>query len=388
MLHHDLVIVGAGPAGAAAAVTGRRMGLSVALVDKARFPRAKLCGGLVTGRCARHLQDVFGLDMEPQFFETRRNFEFHFRNIPLGTLENVPPLYLTTRWEFDDLLLQAALRLGAADYTGNRVKALDTRDNTLTLGSGKSLGYGVLVGADGVQSLVARHLYGRPFDPKRIGFALEVEAPPIGPDETTPIRIDFAAANWGYGWHFPKRQSTTIGVGGLQAENPAMKVHMARYLDTLGTGRKARVRGHFLPFGSPRRFPGRRNVLLAGDAAGLVDPITGEGIGYAILSGNFAARAAAEALGAGGRYEALRRYARATAPIRRAIGHARMLRPLMFSRPLQPLFSRAFAESRTLKRDFMHLLSGEKEYPEILRGVAIRLPSGIRRHILSGDSRI
>ncbi len=388
MLYHrgimpafDLVILGAGPAGTAAARQARRLGLTAALVDKAVFPRAKLCGGLVTGRCAAHLAEIFGLDITPDLFETRHNFEFHLNGRPLGTLRDVPPLHLTMRLDFDHRLLQEALAAGAADYTGQRVEALDLAARTVALSGGQTLAYSLLIAADGVQSPTAKALFGQPFSQDTIGFALEIEAPSQAPTPATPIRIDFAAADWGYGWSFAKRGSTTIGLGGLHARNPDMKTRLAAYLDALGTGQTARVKGHFLPFGAPRPMPGKGRVLLAGDAAGLVDPITGEGIGHAILSGALAARAAKTAIASGDPRRALALYRRDTRPIRRAIAQARLLRPLIFSARLQPFFARTFAGSRTLKRDYMHLLSGDMDYPRLLGRTALRLPRAALRYL-------
>ncbi|QFT98911.1 Putative oxidoreductase [Roseovarius sp. THAF8] len=383
----DLVILGAGPAGTAAAREARRLGLTAALVDKAVFPRPKLCGGLVTGRCAAHLAEIFGIEITPDLFETRRNFEFHLRDQPLGTLEDVPPLHLTMRWDFDHRLLQEAFAAGAADYTGHRVETHDLTADRLTLASGETLAYRLLIAADGVQSPTAKALFGQPFSRDTIGFALEVEAPSQAPTEATPIRIDFAAADWGYGWSFPKKHSTTIGLGGLHARNPQMKAHLSAYLARLGTGQSATVKGHFLPFGAPKPTPGKGNVLLVGDAAGLVDPITGEGIGHAIHSGALAARAAKTALDQADAGRALALYTKATQPIRRAIAQARILRPLIFSARLQPFFARTFAASQTLKRDYMHLLSGDMEYPALLRRTALRLPRAAIRYLSAAASR-
>ena len=382
MPQFDLVILGAGPAGAAAAMTGRRAGLRVALIDKARFPRAKLCGGLITGRCATHLQDIFGIGIDPQLFETRRNFEFYMDGTPLGALHDVPPTHLTMRWDFDQLLFSKAIESGSADYSGQRVAELDLAGNRVVMQSGEVLEYGCLVGTDGIQSIVAKEIFGASFDKSRVGFALEIEGPTVNPDTQTPIRIDFAAADWGYGWSFPKRRSTTIGLGGLHMRNPDMKAHLAEYLDLLGTGQDVKVKGHFLPFGGYRSVPGRRNVLLAGDAAGFVDPITGEGIGHAIHSGALAAKAAVQALSAGQPQTALSLYRPATRPIRTALRSARILRPVIFSKPLKPFFTSTFRASRTLKRDYMHLLSGDTEYPRLLARTALRIPRATLRWAL------
>jgi len=234
--------------------------------------------------------------------------------------------------------------------------------------------YRVLIAADGVNSAVARALFGAPFARARIGFGLEIEAPGV-PDPDAPVRIDLGAARWGYGWAFPKRATTTVGVGGLLAENPDMKHDMAAYCALLGIdAAENRVKGQFLPFGDFRTKPGRGAVLLAGDAAGLVDPITGEGIGHAMASGDLAARAAIRALEADRPAEALAHYRRALRPLHRSLRTARVLRPLIFSRAMEPVFARAFVSSTVMRRDFLRLMAGEIEYGTIVLGLARRLP--------------
>ncbi|MEM6482808.1 MAG: geranylgeranyl reductase family protein [Pseudomonadota bacterium] len=381
MQHFDLVVLGAGPAGTSAATRARELGLSVAIVDKARFPRDKLCGGLVTGRCAQALHDVFGLEITPELFDTRRDFEFHLNGRSLGGLRDVPPLHLTMRRNFDVRLLEIALSAGAANYTGHRIGSIDYTRNTVTLNEGQVLGFGCLVGADGVKSQIAAGLFGRSFDPDKIGFALEIEGPTPSDPETQPIRIDFGAASWGYGWGFPKRDSTTIGVGGLHQRNPDMKTKLEAYLALLETEQTCTIKGHFLPFGGVAKRPGRGNVLLVGDAAGLVDPITGEGIGHAVCSGSLSANAAARALREGHPQLAARYHKAAIRPIRQAIAQARLLRPLIFAPRLQPFFARTFSESTQLKRDYMHLLSGETDYPEILLRTSKRLPRALWKYL-------
>ncbi|MEM7733910.1 MAG: geranylgeranyl reductase family protein [Pseudomonadota bacterium] len=375
----DVVVIGAGPAGSAAAVSALGQGASVAVIDKARFPRAKLCGGLITGRCARHLREVFGLEITDDLFEPRDAFEFFMDGARLAEMRDVPRAYLTMRWDLDAVLFGQAVEQGALDFSGQRIETLDLDRRLLRLADDTELHFGCLIGADGVRSRVAEALFGESYDTGKIGFALEIEDSSTEPDHTTPIRVDFAAANWGYGWSFPKRHSTTIGIGGLQVENPDMKARLTRYLELLRTGRNAKVKGQFLPFGGFRNRPGRGHVLLAGDAAGFVDPITGEGIGYAIQSGAMAGRAAAEAVAAQAPGTAFARYLPATRPIRTALRCARVLRPLLFAARMKPFFASTFRASKTLKRDYMRLLAGETEYSQLLARAFLRVPrAGMR----------
>lgn len=375
MEQFDVIVIGAGPAGGAAAFWAARAGLTVALIDRKSFPRDKLCGGLVTGRARRHYTEIFGHDMPFDPEDCKTTVDFRYRGQPVGLIEDAPPLCATMRWDMDAMICDHALGAGARDFTGQDVAALDPVTATLTLRDGRSLRYGVLIGADGVNSLVARHLFGQSFERARIGFGLEIEAtdPHLVPG--APIRIDLAAAHWGYGWTFPKRHSTTIGVGGLLSKNPEMKRAMAAYCDMLGIyAPEARIKGQFLPFGHFRRTPGRGAVVLAGDAAGLVDPITGEGIGHALHSGQLAAQAAIDALASHRPDTALRRYRRALRPLHRSLRMARLIRPVIFALALEPSFARAFARSSTLRRQFLDLMAGDTDYRDILWRVVLRLP--------------
>ncbi|SLN14974.1 Putative oxidoreductase/MT0587 [Pseudoruegeria aquimaris] len=360
----DVIVVGSGPAGSAAAVQARRAGLSVALVDKATFPRKKLCGGLVTGRSRKAIKAIFGAEVEGQMFLKATEMRFSAKGRLLADLADGPPVHLTMRWDFDEWLHGFALEAGAVPFLGQGFTAIDETARRITLKDGTALHYGVLIGADGVNSAVARALFGRPFDPETIGFGLEIEAP--GTAMHDYVEVDLDAAVWGYGWAFPKHHSTTIGVGGIKSRNADMKAHMAAYLERCGLEPDAiPYKGQFLPFGDFKKVPGRGPVLLCGDAAGLVDPITGEGIALAMESGALAATAAAEALAAQAPETALRRYRTALRPMHQSLREARMWRSLMFPKAMREVFLSAFARGTSLQNKYLRLLAGEIEYRDL-----------------------
>lgn len=373
MQSFDVIVVGSGPAGSAAAITATTRGARTALIDKAQFPRDKLCGGLFTGRSAAYLKEIFGQALPDAMALETREIAFSFGGRPVGVMHDVPPMALTMRWSLDAYLQGLAIAAGAEDLSGHKVATYDLAARRLVLADGTALRYGVLIGADGVNSQVARTLFGAAFDREKIGFGLEIEAredaPPNG-----PVAVDLAAARWGYGWSFPKQGATTIGVGGLLSENPDLKSAMRAYMEGQGVATHHSVKGHFLPWGDYRRVPGRDDVLLAGDAAGLVDPITGEGIALAMKSGQLAALAAVECLTAGAPDRALGRYRRALRPIHRSLWIANRIRPLIFGDMASGYFEKTFRASTTLKRDYMRMLAGEIEYGDILRAVLWRAP--------------
>ena len=339
MLEYDLIIVGSGPAGSAAATTAVKAGLSVAVVDKATFPRDKLCGGLFTGRSEKAMRAIFGREVTSDLFVTTDHMRFLAKGRVLADIPNAPPVHLTMRRDFDAMLHTVALNAGAIPYVGQPITELGS--NSLTLRDGTQLGFKALIGADGVNSFVARTLFGRPFDPETIGFGLEIETP-RPPSHDGAVEIDFDAASWGYGWSFPKSKSVTIGVGGINSCNEDMKANMSAYVAQNGGDEDLRYKGQYLPFGDYKKKPGRDHILLAGDAAGLVDPITGEGIALAMESGEHAANAVVAALTQGKPKTALARYMKLVKPIQRSIDHAKMWRMIMFPKATEGYFRKAF----------------------------------------------
>ncbi len=372
----DLIVVGSGPAGSACAATAAAAGLSVALVDKSPFPREKLCGGGVTGRSIRYLDEIFGVTPDSDLFLTSDSVRLAFGGRIISQQEDAPPLQMTMRRAFDATLHNHAVTAGADVFAPVRISAVDHASATITLADGRILQGSVLVGADGANSLVARSVFGRAFDPAQIGFGLEVELDrSLIEDNTT--EIDLGAADWGYGWVFPKRESITLGVGGIHARNPDMKAHfqayLARHAPALAEQGEIKCKGAFLPFGAYRKIPGGGRALLAGDAAGLVDPITGEGIAWALKSGQLAAQAAIEALAGNGPDSAMAAYLRRLAPIHREMDAARRIRALIYARPVRAYFPRAVERNPSMSRTYLRLLAGELDYADLGTRVLFRL---------------
>lgn len=378
MTGFDIIIVGSGPAGSAAAVTACKAGHSVAIVDKAAFPRDKLCGGLFTGRSEKAMRAVFGLQVTPEMFLTSDRMRFSAKGKVLADIENAPKMHLTMRRDFDAMLHAEALNAGAQPFLGQPLTEIDEAASTVTLRDGQALNYKVLIGADGVNSYVARHLFGRPFDPDEIGFGLEVETPML-PGRDNAVEVDFDAATWGYGWSFPKHKSMTVGVAGINVRNDNMKANMAEYLGQVGGDETLKYKGHFLPFGGYKKAPGQGALLLAGDAAGLVDPITGEGIALAMESGAQAGQAACEALKADAPDTAFARYKPLVKPIQKELDQARMWRLIMFPKATEGYFKKAFQRGSHLQRKYLDLLAGDASYHDLRHELLRRIPKLVWR---------
>lgn len=386
---YDVVVVGAGPAGSAAARRARHLGLSVAILDRAVFPRHKLCGALLSGRGHRAMREVFGLDVDRDSFLYSNRVAFKWDGETLAEFEIDQDLTYTYRWDLDHRLLLEAIGAGADDFQGTRITRLDDAANTLELSDGSRFEYGVLIGADGAASPIARHLFGRAYDPAKIGFAFEAEVPG-GCDENAVMSIDFRIVNWGYGWNFPKRDTRTIGLGAIQGVEQDLKGGMRKYLarEAGEAGDDLKIKGAHIPLGDYQKIPGRGNILLAGDAAGLVDGITGEGLAYAMESGAEAAEAAASALQAGKPAQATGLYRKRISYIHNELDKANKLRQFAYSDRLSGIFKEKLANSLTMRQSFFGLLAGEVSYTEIEKRISRQLLSKITAKMTGWPSKL
>ncbi|HBZ45148.1 MAG TPA: geranylgeranyl reductase [Maritimibacter sp.] len=366
----DVVIMGAGPAGSAAAVTAAKAGLSVMVVDKATFPRAKLCGAGITPRSQTALAEIFGVEMPREITLQSTKMGFHWDGAVLAEFDQPYEFKYTYRMDFDLWLLGLAREAGAEVREGTRVEEILDDVSTLVLGGGERVRYQVLIGADGVASPVARHLFGKAFDTETIGFAYETEVPVPCADDTR-MSIDFGVVKWGYGWNFPKRDSQTIGVVSIRGVDQDLRAVMHRYLEHEGVDPESvTIKGAHIPFGDYKEKPGRGNILLVGDAAGFVDAITGEGIALAMESGAHAAQAAAQVIAEDRPQRADRAYFARVAEIQADLAKVRQLRVIAYSSKTRGMFKEKLATSTRLRDALFEVVRGDASYADIEKRMA------------------
>lgn len=304
LFRYDAVVVGGGPCGASAAFTLARNGYTVMVIDAGKFPRFKLCGGLLTGKSTAFLRDCFGMDASclarAGALEGCEN-SYHIyaggRRIVAGS--NGSPFYFVRRDRFDSRLLKSAAAAGAVVREGTKVVHADCRTGKVHCHDGSSVCAEFIIAADGVHSTVRKAVCGGLRYSVRQAVAVEVAVPRLHvPQEVQLPSVHLGLLQRGYGWLFPNRRNIVAGVGGLLCRGE----HPARVLRTwlCGCGVQAghipQPRGYTLPFGGHLRRPFSGRVLLAGDAAGFADAVFGEGIYYAMLSGSLAAQAVMQAL--------------------------------------------------------------------------------------------
>ncbi|GAA1630630.1 geranylgeranyl reductase family protein [Saccharothrix algeriensis] len=351
---YDIAIVGAGPAGSAAALAAARLGARVLLLDRAAFPRDKACGDGIAPQ-ALAVAARLGVTGLADGFAPVGSLALAGPGGAAVARELPEPAYVIPREVFDARLVDAAVAAGA-ELHRHTVRELVLRPDGVVLGDG--LAARVVVGADGANSTV-RRLLGVPRNPAgALAVAVRAYAPmPTGtgappdrtsteagapPDRTSTVaeahplqasvsgtahpavgpggddgqRIVMAGGSSpAYAWSFPIGDGRrNVGYGELTATGQVSRARLLeRMHELLGDTDPAalsQARAHHLPLSTRRPAPGHGRVLLAGDALSLINPFTGEGIFYALVSGELAGRAAVTPGGAaaGAAYsQALRR---------------------------------------------------------------------------------
>lgn len=297
-MKYDAIVVGLGPAGATAAYELSKKGISVLALDKQKHPRYKPCGGGLTARIENILEPDFKSVVERTI--SKVNFTFKGSG-DIHAVSDRPLVHMVMRDVFDNFLVEKARSSGAEIHEQEKVTHIEEgKDSVLVMTEKNMYAAKLLIGADGVNGIVARTLGLKPR--KRTAVLLEGEVKvreEIFKKLSEEILFDFGSVPYGYGWIFPKADHLSIGVGGLKKmiknPRPYYSVFLSdQYLtDKIESEHKV---GYTIPiFDGGSKITSSR-AMLCGDAAALVDPFLGEGIYYAIRSGQIASDVANDML--------------------------------------------------------------------------------------------
>ena len=363
---YDVAVVGGGPSGAMSALSLAKEGVRVVVIEKEKLPRPKTCGGGVVRRALGLLPvDVTGaIERECHVAEVNLvSAPLHFTS-----KREEPMVSMTMRENFDFLLVSAAKEAGAEVRERCLVHDVSIHADKVDVVTNEGSFFSrFVVAADGAKSIVAKKAGWK--ETRNLAPALECEVA-VSEESLERLshaaRFDFGLVPSGYAWTFPKKDHLSMGVLSMRPGPMKLRRVFEQYLELINLNGVETIkrRGSLIPV-SPRKDGFVRNrVLLTGDAAGLVDPVVGEGITSAILSGMIAARALLEGGLDEGKVKEFYEY-ELSRKILQELRLGRAVAKLIYDypgllRPLLALYGQEFTEAVT------DVVTGEKTYRKML----------------------
>lgn len=365
MKKFDAIVVGAGPAGSLAAYELARKGHSVLILEKSTFPRYKVCGGGLTYKILQELP----FDVTPVVESTVHSIRFSkdFETVFTRTSE-VPLIYCTMRERLDQFLLQKALDAGAS-IEFQQVTALEEKGEHVVVKTKLTdIMASLVIGADGPSSIVARSAGLRKNIEQGLAWEAEVYVDQASLQKyKQTVFLDWGTFPGGYGWVFPKKDHFSIGVGGPASLSKQMMPYYERFCAYIGfeNPKTVSLKSWPIPVRTQKGDFHHGRIIVAGDAGGLTDGLTGEGIYYAVASGKMAGRAGHAYLS--GDQDALRRYS--------AEVNDRLMSELLEGLKIRHIFNAVPMKIHTFVRDserawraFGKVLQGERNYSDVKHG--------------------
>ncbi len=283
---YDVAVIGAGPAGSTTARFCAMRGLKTLLLDRCSFPRKKVCGGGITTAALNSLG--FPLPVHIVLGQVCNLYSvFDHKSVYFSHPR--PFMVTVDRAVFDDYLAEKAIEAGVEFKQTENLTSLTREGSNFSLKT-QNGAYMTksLIGADGVNSTTAR-LTGLTGQSENNALCLTAEVPAKSDNsQREAVQIHYNLVPKGYGWIFPKGDRLTLGVGCFASNYGILRRALDKLAASASLDLPNTVKGHYIPYG--KRTPECVNdgIILAGDAAGFVDPFTGEGIRFAIISGMLA----------------------------------------------------------------------------------------------------
>ncbi|ADL11978.1 geranylgeranyl reductase family protein [Acetohalobium arabaticum] len=370
-MKYDILIVGAGPAGAYTAYRLAQADLDVLLLEKEELPRYKPCGGGLTSK-------VFGIIPEfnlDHVIEDKISTVVFTHNVEAPIkLDFIEPFtYMTMRDKFDYFLVQQAKEVGVKVIDNTPVvdiRCMSDRVRVCTTGSEYTAKY--IIGADGARSLVAQQLGLMDGVESAIAYEKEIKvSSQLLEAQRGIMNLDYGIIHGGYSWIFPKVDHFSVGVGTF-AEGVSLKKSLEDYLakGKIDDYKELKAKGHPLPVGGSKRELTYKRAVLIGDAAGLVDPLSGEGIFYALKSADLASRILLDVIRRG---KSLSRY---TTLINQEIlpefRKAELIKKIFFK--FSDLLHKLFMKENWILKKLIQVIYGDDTYSNLYDNIQNQIP--------------
>ncbi len=372
---YDVLIVGAGPAGASCARACASAGLKTALIDRDVFPHSKPCGGAVSEQALSYLDFTLPSQIaEQECFGAR----IHYQDRSIKITKQHRIAVLVSRDKFDSFLLEKAIECGAQFFPNERCTALTVHPDVAEVRTDMSVYQArYVIGADGVHSIVAGTVRPR-FTCEDVAIALVGQGAPASAHQDDKslrghLEMHFGVAPRGYGWVFPHRRYRSVGIMGTASKSFRHQDALAGFSRGLGIP-LGEVRGHLIPLGGMKRTIQSGRILLIGDAAGFADPFHGEGISYAILSGKLAAQAVSDIIRAGMSEDAALSWYRDQCErrIRKKLRVALVMSKLIDRYP--KFFLKLFLDNPSALERYLDIPAGKIDYEQFWKWLVVHMP--------------
>lgn len=365
---YDVIVIGAGPAGTTLAYILATSGAKVLVIEKETLPRYKCCGGGLTAKTL-HLLETFKVDISDVIENSISNVTIQFGEKTRDFSENFPLMYTVSRDRFDHHLVKQAKSTGAEVMQETKALEIANKNGCVEVLTDKgTFRSQFLAGADGANGITSLYINSRHQHGNIVGIESEIEVPDsILQAWRSRVLLEFGHIKAGYAWVFPKIDHLSVGIGCMERYTKNIKSVYKDFIESLNLNRYTvtKLKGSVIPIYGKKNIYNSNRVLLLGDAAGLADPLTGEGIYNAIRSAGLAGTVIRESLRSDSNLDNYTRLIteRILPDIRIAATFSKIL--ALVPQQLYTLLENDERVWRSCKR----LLCGEIQYTDIMSGL-------------------